>query len=231
GAEDDEEDDEMVVVFPNFGPNQMRVLKQQIALYDRYAARSVDDVMREISAGARKVNAIAVGDHDVYVACRAAKGYGFSVWTTDLKFEDPRQIVQGLVGCCGQMDVQATGDELWVAENSKHRVVQFDRTGKELMSFGKRDRDGVADGFGGCCNPMNLCFNQAGELLVSESNGVVKHFSKQGEYLGLIGVAGVQPGCKNSAIGVTADGERVFYVDIHQSKVIVLSRADAAPAE
>ena len=42
-----------------------------------------------------------------------------------------------------------------VAENSRHRIVRYDRDGKVLAQWGKRSRQDVK-GFGACCNPMNL---------------------------------------------------------------------------
>lgn len=73
---------------------------------------------------------------------------------------------------------------------------------------------------------MNLCFSKEGNLFVSESNGVVKHFTPAGKYLGIVGVAKVQPGCKNSCVAVSADESRLYYIDIYQSKIIVLTRGE-----
>ncbi|HET6883332.1 MAG TPA: hypothetical protein VFI31_24495, partial [Pirellulales bacterium] len=226
----EDEDDETLVI--QRGRNFTDVLKQQVKQMqqqiDTISKKSIDDVIKEITAKTAAINAIAVSDKAVYVVCRAASGYGYELWRTDLDFTAGQKIVSGLVGCCGQMDVQARGDEVWVAENSKHRVVKFDRDGKQLMSFGRRDRDGERDGFSGCCNPMNLCFTAAGDVLVSESNGVVKRFDKEGKFLTLIGTAQVVPGCKNSAVGVSPDETHVFYIDIKNSKVIVLARDEAS---
>jgi hypothetical protein len=158
------------------------------------------------------------------VTCPAMQGYGYGVWRTNDKFGEAKEIVKSLSGCCGQMDVQCRDGDLYVCENSRHRVIRFDRDGKELAHFGKRDREGEGENFGGCCNPMNLCFSKQGNLYVSESNGVVKHFTPAGKYLGIVGVANVQPGCKNSCVAVTADDERLFYIDIEKSQIIVLTR-------
>src|SRR4029079_17367640 len=95
------------------------------------------------------------GSKYVYTTTRASKGYGYRVWRTDLEFNNPQQIVDGLSGCCGQMDVQCCADELVVAESSRYRVVRYDSDGKKLDAWGKSQRDGVGEGFSGCCNPMN----------------------------------------------------------------------------
>ena len=54
----------------------------------------------------------------------------------DDKFESPTKIVKELSGCCGQMDVKASKDGIFVAENSQHRVCRFDRDGKAIAKWG-----------------------------------------------------------------------------------------------
>jgi hypothetical protein len=201
------------------------------SMVDNLQKKTADDVLQEVLARARKTHSITASKDEVFVSCPAMAGYGFGVWRTDAKFGQAKEIIKSLSGCCGQMDVQCCNGELYVCENSRHRVIRFDREGKEVGQFGKRDRTGEGENFGGCCNPMNLCFSKDGNLYVSESNGVVKHFTPDGKYLGVVGIASVQPGCKNSCVGVTADDDRVFYIDIYKSQVIVLARADAAEAK
>jgi hypothetical protein len=201
------------------------IYKQQLRTLEK---QTVEDVLKQVLARARRAHSIAASDKEVFVSVPAMAGYGFGVWRTDERFGDAKEIIASLSGCCGQMDVQCCNGELYVCENSRHRVVRYDRDGKEIGQFGKRDRTGEGENFGGCCNPMNLCFNKAGELFVSESNGVVKHFTPAGEYKGIVGVANVQPGCKNSCVGVTADEDRLFYIDIYKSQIVVLARTEAA---
>jgi sugar lactone lactonase YvrE len=201
------------------------------SMVDNLQKKTADDVLKEVLARARRTHSITASKDEVFVSCPAMAGYGFGVWRTDAKFGQAKEIIKSLSGCCGQMDVQCCNGELYVCENSRHRVIRFDREGKEIGQFGKRDRTGEGENFGGCCNPMNLCFNKNGNLYVSESNGVVKHFTPDGKYLGVVGIASVQPGCKNSCVGVTADDDRLFYIDIYKSQVIVLARADAAAAK
>jgi hypothetical protein len=198
------------------------------SMVDNLRKKTAADVLKEVLARARRTHSITASNDEVFVSCPAMAGYGFGVWRTDAKFGQAKEIIKSLSGCCGQMDVQCCNGELYVCENSRHRVIRFDREGKEVGQFGKRDRTGEGENFGGCCNPMNLCFNKDGNLYVSESNGVVKHFTPDGKYLGVVGIASVQPGCKNSCVGVTADDDRLFYIDIYKSQVIVLARADAA---
>ena len=117
---------------------------------------------------------------DVFVVCGEDKGYGFAAWRMDHKFENPTKVLSELRGCCGQMDVQAVGEELFVAENTKHRVGHYDRDGKRIEEFGTTASGRNSDGFGGCCNPMNLCRGPEGQILTAESEGIIRRFSSNG---------------------------------------------------
>jgi hypothetical protein len=206
-------------------------LDQQIEVYkqmDSQKSREITDAevkatMAQLAKSDRRVNAIAAGVKYVYTTTRASKGYGFRVWRSDLDFANAKQIAEGLSGCCGQMDVQCCGDDVVVAENSRYRVVRYGPEGKKLASFGKSSRDGGGDGFNGCCNPMNT--RAVGDnLYVSESNGLVKLFTKDGTYKGVVGLAKVRAGCKSSIVDVSPDGNRVYYIDVVNSAICVLER-------
>jgi hypothetical protein len=185
--------------------------------------RSVEDAIASIKSRINTINALAADEQGVFVACSMGKGFGYAIWRTDRDFQNAKKIVSGLSGCCGQMDIQVYGDEVFVAENSRHRVVRYDRDGKKLSSFGKTDREGGSDGFSGCCNPMNLCFTSDGGLLTAESNGVIKRFTREGAYEAPLGHAKVKPGCKNSAVGISSDGERLYFFDVEHSSIIILA--------
>lgn len=137
--------------------SQLEQFKQMQSAYkqmlDTQKKKSLEDVEREIAARLQRIHGIAASDKAVYVATAMAKGYGYAVWRMDRDFGNAKEIITGLSGCCGQINIQARGGELFVAENSRHRVVRYDREGKKLAAWGKRDRDGAAGGFGGCCNP------------------------------------------------------------------------------
>jgi len=214
------------------GPGgQLQSVRQMAKMYrqmlDNEKKQSIEDVMREISQRLQRIHGIAAGKNEIFVATAMSKGYGYAIWRMTPDFKDAKQIVTGLSGCCGQIDIQCEGDLIYVAENSRHRVVSYDREGKRVESWGKRDRDGEGAGFGGCCNPMNLAFLADGAVLTSESEGLVKRFSKSGEFLGLVGKAKVSGGCKNVAIGAASDGSRIYFYDLQGSKIIVLSRSAA----
>ncbi len=233
GLKDDQDDEpaaEEEEEAAQFSQLNEQSLKQIISAYKQQAKhlekKTVEQALQEVVGRARQIHAISASKDNVFVTCPAMAGYGYGVWRTDNKFENAKEIVKSLSGCCGQMDVQCKNGELFVCENSRHRVIRFDIDGKEIAQFGKRDREGEGENFGGCCNPMNLCFSKDGNLFVSESNGVVKHFTPEGKYLGIVGVAKVQAGCKNSCVAVNADESRLYYIDIYQSKIIVLSRGE-----
>lgn len=218
----DADDEEPVI---QYNEQTLKALVQSYKqMSKQMESKTVDDVLNEVMSRAKRIHAISASNENVFVTCPAMAGYGYGVWRTDDKFANAKEIVKSLSGCCGQMDVQCLKGELYVCENSRHRVIRYDRDGKEVAHFGKRDREGEGENFGGCCNPMNLCFSKDGNLYVSESNGVVKHFTPQGKYLGVVGVAEVEPGCKNSCVAVNADDSRLYYIDIEKSKIIVLAR-------
>ena len=171
---------------------------------------------------------ISATDSDVFVACRAAVGYGFEVWRTSRDFENGTRIVSELRGCCGQMDVQSSADGVFVAENARARVGRYDREGKEVCQWGEREREGAV-GFGSCCNPMNVAFGPQQHVYTAEATlGRVKQFSATGEFLGLVGSVDIVPGCKNVAIAVSQDGSRVYMLDITRSHIVVMSVKPAA---
>lgn len=181
----------------------------------------------------RSVSAVAVGEKDVFIACPMAQGFGFAIWRTDHSFGEGRLIAEGLRGCCGQMDIQARGQQVFVAENARKRVVVYDREGKQLAAWGESQRGGL-DGFGSCCNPMNLRFNPAGELITSEASlGRLKRYTPEGQLLGLVGTATVEGGCKNVAVDLSPDGNRCYVMDLGKNRICVLSakagKADPQP--
>jgi sugar lactone lactonase YvrE len=197
---------------------QLKVYKQISEVEEREV--NVDSVMESLLARARIVNSISVTEKDVFVVTGEKKGYGYSVWRMDHHLGNQVNVLSGLSGCCGQMDVKASGDSLFVAENTKHRVGQYDRDGKPVKSFGKRSDDC----FGGCCNPMNLCIGPQGNIFTAESEGIIRQFSPSGEAIGPVGKVELTGGCKNVAVAVSNDGEKVYFCDLPGSRIIVMGR-------
>lgn len=214
---------------------QLRALEQNVRMYEQMAdqqkKRSVDDVVRDLTSRLRIINALAVTDKDVFVVCGETKGYGYAVWRMGHDFKDAKLVIPSLRGCCGQMDVQARGDELFVAENCSHAVGRYDRDGKKLGTFGKKGAETDPECFGGCCNPMNVRVTGDGSVYTAESEGHVKLFNSKGEFAGCVGTAKLQGGCKNVALAVSPDGEKVYFCDQPGSRILVLAKKPSKAAE
>ena len=177
-----------------------------------------------------KVASISSDGTSVYVACGMPAGHGYAVWKLNPDFTEGKQIVSGLSGCCGQMDVQANADGVFVAENSRKRVRRFDAEGKSICDWGKAS-EGI-EGFGSCCNPMNLAFGTNGAVYTAEdTTGRIKRYSADGKLLSVVGAADVVPGCKKVSIGVDSTGDRVYMLDITKNNVAVLTRILPDPKE
>jgi len=205
------------------------VIKGYQALYTELralttTAKKLAMLERSAALRKRKVTAIAITGADVFVACPATEGYGYDVWRTTADLKNPKKIVTGLRGCCGQMDIQASKGKLIVAENGRFRVACYDREGKQLATWGKGDRKS-AEGFGSCCNPMNARIGPDGNIYTSESNvGRIKRFSPDGKLLGVIGTATIVPGCKHVAIGMNKDMSHFYMLDITRTNIIVMTK-------
>jgi hypothetical protein len=214
---------------------QLRALDQNLEVYQQIAKqtknKSVDDVLLAMTNGLRTINALAVTDKDVFVVCGATKGHGYAVWRMDAEFKNAKEIIPSVIGCCGQMDIQARGDELFVAENCSHAVGKYTRDGKKLTTFGKKGSELESECFGGCCNPMNVRIAADGGVYTAESEGHIKLFDAKGKFVACVGTAALKGGCKNVAVAVSADGERVFFCDLPGSRVLVLAKKKATAAE
>ncbi len=189
-------------------------------------ATQVDRMMKS----KMRVASISTDGESIFVATPALKGYGFAVWKLNQAMSEGTEIVTGLSGCCGQMDVQACKNGLYVAENSRKRVVRYDSKGAKISQWGKSDRTGL-DGFTSCCNPMNVCFNKNGDVFTAESNtGRIKRFSEEGEFLNFVGDVKLVPGCKNVSIAVTPDHSRVYMLDLTRNHIVVMEQKPTEPA-
>jgi sugar lactone lactonase YvrE len=194
-----------------------------------YTDEELDEKVKASMDYKLKVASISETGGKVYVACSAAAGYGFNVWQLDEEFANGKVVVSELRGCCGQMDVQAGKAGIVVAENSRHRVACYDKQGELAASWGKQSRSGL-DGFGSCCNPMNVAFGADGSIYTAESElGRVKRFSAEGELLDLVGKVDIVPGCKKVAIAVDKTGDNVFMLDVSRNHIVKMERL--APGE
>lgn len=187
----------------------------------------IDAQVKASLAQTMKVSSISATDDEVYLATRSPVGYGFQIWKTDNQFENAKSIVSELRGCCGQMDVKANANGVYVAENARHRVCRYDLEGTLVTAWGESARSGL-EGFGSCCNPMNVAFGPDDVVYTAEDNtGRIKRYSPEGKLLGLVGNVDLVPGCKNCSIAVNHDGSQVYMLDITRNHIV---RMDEKPA-
>ncbi|MFA5193403.1 MAG: hypothetical protein WC740_22060 [Verrucomicrobiia bacterium] len=168
----------------------------------------------------RSPGAAAIKD-DVFVCSRS--GTSFSVFRFNKDLGDCKEIVSGLRGCCGCQDIGTDGKELYVVENARHHVMRFDREGKKLGEFGRR-APGTLDGYGGCCEPKNICFGPAGSIYTSEASLYrVKRWSPDGKCTLVALVKSPNVGCVQVAIATNKDGSRVYFLDSPANIIYVLT--------
>jgi hypothetical protein len=186
--------------------------------------------VRQLIANQMRIASISASRDEVFFACSSSTGSGFDVWRTNYTFTDAKKIGEGLRGCCGQLDVQANDNGIYVAENTRHRVRGFSRDGRQLLEFGSRER-GRDDTFEGCCNPMNVAFGDDGSVYTAESgSGRVKRFSSNGTFMQLVGQVELVPGCKKVSIAVSPRGDQVYMLDITRGHIVVMSRGSSKTA-
>ncbi|MFO0975656.1 MAG: hypothetical protein U0996_04620 [Planctomycetaceae bacterium] len=183
------------------------------------------------AAVARKlgITALAVTSKDVFVCAVSVEGAGYEVWRSTHEFSEPVRVVRNMGGCCGQCDIQATEEHLVLAENTKFKVALLDRDGKRVFDFGKGDRKAV-DGFGSCCNPMNVRCCDNGDILTAESSiGTIKRFNDKGELVGVVGKARIGGGCKHVALGYDSKRDRYYMMNVDRDHICVMLPNAEAP--
>ena len=183
--------------------------KQQVAAYKK-----------QLEARRGEVTGLAVTAQDVFVACPSATDFGYCVYRLDLQLANPKLVADKLRGCCGQMDVQARDDKLWIPHNARHRVECRDREGKELSNFGKEGRT-KPEQFGGCCEPKNLRLTATGEILAAESGPptCIKKFSPDGKFLGVVALLKGDGNCVRVSVDVSPDGQQFYLLDTEHNAI------------
>lgn len=196
-----------------------------------YDEMTVETVVGQIIGRLRVINAVAASEKDLFIVCGESQGYGFAVWRMDLDLKNAQQIMNGVSGCCGQMDLQCCGSDFLLAENTKHRFAKYSRDGKPLAQIGARGKETEAGTFGGCCNPMNVRCCSSGDIFTAESEGIVKRFSAKGEAQGIVAMTKLTGGCKNVAVASNADGSRVYLCGQPNSQVVIFAKKSEAKAD
>ena len=193
----------------------------KIALLDAQGKKQL-----EADLPAPMATAVGAGTKDIFVCCMSKTGFAVSRY--DDKLQNPTTIISGLRGCCGQMDFKVRDDKVYVAHNTQFKVETYDRDGKLLSSFGKRD-NGTSQSFKGCCEPKNICFDAKGDLYTAESaRWTVKKFTAKGEYVNFIGTI-VEPGdCVRASIACTKDNR--IYILNHPRNFILPVLPGKSPA-
>jgi hypothetical protein len=181
---------------------------------------------------------ITATENDVFVCI--GSGWSLRSRSSIVRFDrnlgQPKTIAKDLRGCCQRLDIVAEDDVLYVAENSRYRVLRCHRQGRILSKWGNRDRKNI-EGFGSCCNPMNPCFGPEGELYTAESGlGRIKRYTPDGKFLGLVGYVGVErfnragrlaASCSNITVAVDKHASRIYVLDFKNKIIRVLARVDA----
>ena len=117
-----------------------------------------------------------------------------------------------------------------VAENCNFQVAFYDPDGKSIKKFGKRATS-ESDGFGSCCNPMNVCC-QGDDVLTAESSiGHIKRFNANGELVAFIGTAPIGGGCKHVALAHDKLTDRYFMFNEDRKCISVLVPKSASTGE
>ncbi len=149
-------------------------------------------------------------DKDIFVVLRDKTS--FSVYRMDYSFDNQKQILDGLRGCCSQQDITCHDDFLYRAANCEFAVVKYDRDGNEVARFGKKGDE--LEGFSGCCEPKNVCFDNQGNLYASESAlRRVKIFSTDGNLKRAFGNLTMKGGCVRVTIAINSAGDTLYMLD------------------
>lgn len=209
---------------------KLKMLKTQVKQYEEIIesqSESTDQMLEYRMQASSRITAVAVTNKDVFLATSSKSGSGYEVHRMPHKLDDAKKVLKKLRGCCGQMDIHAKGDHIFVAENTKFQVGIYDRDGEKVSSFGDRIQ-GKNQGFGSCCNPMNVLCCDNGDILTAESSiGKIKRFNEDGEMIGYIGRARIGGGCKHVAFGHDEKLDR-FYVQYEDNnQICVLDPVDS----
>jgi len=171
------------------------------------------------------VTGLAVTDEDVFMAVPSPSDFTFRVYRFDQSLQNPKQVVDKLRGCCGQMDIQTHDGNLWIPHNARHAVEAHDRDGKELAKFGTAGRVKAAD-FGGCCEPKNLRVLPNGDVLAAESGPptCIKRYTSTGKFKEVVAlVSGAKGDCVRVTVEVSKDGSRYYLLDTTRDAIRIFA--------
>lgn len=118
------------------------------------------------------------------------------------------------------LDCAAGDGAVWINNPGRKRVEQHDPEGKLRWFWGKSGWG--EDEFPGCCNPTNLALAGPDKIVVADK-GIprVRVFSRQGQFLGVLGGDVFDKECKGIDLAVDSKG-MVYAVDNVAGRVRVL---------
>ncbi len=203
---------------PEGDSKETQEMLKQLGTTDKKEAENYKRMLKQRRG---KVTGIAVTTQDVFVSCPSPDDSGYCIYRLDRELANPKRVVEKLRGCCGQMDVQASGDQLWIPHNARHLVECRDREGKAVSEFGKGGRK--PEQFGGCCEPKNLRLTRDGEVLAAESGPptCIKKFSRDGKFLGVVALLDDDASCVRVSVDVSPDGKRFYLLDTEKNAIRV----------
>ena len=196
----------------------------------RHTQRSADEELSNLRQSLEQrravVGSLAATDRDLFVALPAPQAFSWRVYGYGLGLGAPELVAEKLRGCCGEMNLGADAENLYVAHNGRHRVERRSREGGEVAQFGRSGKVDPAD-FGGCCEPKNLRVLAGGDVLVGESGPptCIKRFSAKGEFLEVLAVVDKAQGdCVRMTVDVSPDGGRFYLLDTKERAIRVFAR-------
>jgi hypothetical protein len=133
------------------------------------------------------ITSIAVRNNDVFVADAANRLVLHYSNKGELKNiigkKDSSRNVDGLVVPSPYLDVAIDPfDNLWVVNPGKHQLYNFADNGNLRSSWGKTSMTAI-DGFTGCCNPAQFCFDADGSFITFEKKANrIKIYNQGGEF-------------------------------------------------
>lgn len=160
------------------------------------------------------VTGLAATEQDVFMAVPTPNEFTYRVYRLDHALQNPKLVVDKLRGCCGQMDIQAHGGNLWIPHNARHQIERRDRDGEQLTKFGRSGKVRPSD-FGGCCEPKNMRVLPNGDILAAESGPptCIKRFSADGRFIEVVALSNASGDCVRVTVEVSPDGKRYYLLD------------------
>lgn len=135
--------------------------------------------------------------------------------------------MQGFLVPNGVVDFSVDGEGVVHATNpGKHRVERYTPDDRLLGHIGRFDGIDPA-GFGGCCNPTNVCVSGTDRIYVTEkADPRAKVYDLSGRLVEVIADRVFDPNCKNMDLAVDSRG-RVYVADTAKLTVLVFQGGTA----